>query len=74
MHGRSILFFEAHAVRGGAANSTEWRSHKIFASDLWSSFGIPEESQKRLWATKLSQQGLLTWADHERARSLEDGS
>eukprot|EP00959_Pyramimonas_sp_CCMP1952_P204608 4278338-Pyramimonas_sp.AAC.1 len=37
-----ILSWEVHAIRGDAANSTEWRSHKIFCSELWSAFCVPD--------------------------------
>ncbi len=39
--GSAISSYDIHAIRGDSSNSSDYRSYKIFASELWGAFGIP---------------------------------
>eukprot|EP00959_Pyramimonas_sp_CCMP1952_P452986 9467491-Pyramimonas_sp.AAC.1 len=56
---RVRLSYEVHAFRGDASHSGDWRSHKVFASEVWSAFRSPVIDMR-----DGSEQLSYTWALH----------
>ena len=69
-----VLSYDMHAMRGDASNSNQWRSHKVFCSEVWSCAQIPELDNAALkvgreWKSSLCYPDLCWVPTHHTGQS-----